>query len=395
MLPELGATTASPRPPPRCRSPRTCCRSRPSCWCPARSASAGAGGGRSPSRYARLRAGLGGLRAGRRRCPLFLGGAGAAGRRERVHHPAAARRARDGRARRSGWGGRWAGSGRCRPPGQTSAPLDRRARRGGGLAAARSSGWPGRRGAARAGRDPCTTAAAVGARRGCASALRPAGAARRASSPRVGVGLSRRAELPGRAAAGGAVRASAPSGRGLVLTGLGVAGIADGPRWSAAGVDRIGPRRSVLLGRRARGARGRRAWVSRPTSGWSPLLWAVGGVGHPARARRGQRAGAALGGGEPGRIDVGGARRSGSAVARRSPVVVTPIYHADPLAGFLIPAALLAVVVPVALPRAGRSPYPADARPAGTLSASSTVSSPSPRSSGRGQAPRTASRARA
>jgi hypothetical protein len=34
-----------------------------------------------------------------------------------------------------------------------------------------------------------------------------------------------------------------------------------------------------------------------------------------------------------------------------SPVAITPIYHADPLAGFLIPAALLAVAVPVALPR--------------------------------------------
>jgi hypothetical protein len=36
--------------------------------------------------------------------------------------------------------------------------------------------------------------------------------------------------------------------------------------------------------------------------------------------------------------------------AAASPVVVTPIYHADPLAGFLVPAALLAVVVPIAVP---------------------------------------------
>ena len=35
-----------------------------------------------------------------------------------------------------------------------------------------------------------------------------------------------------------------------------------------------------------------------------------------------------------------------------SPVAITPIYHADPLAGFLVPAALLAVAVPLALPRA-------------------------------------------
>jgi hypothetical protein len=33
-----------------------------------------------------------------------------------------------------------------------------------------------------------------------------------------------------------------------------------------------------------------------------------------------------------------------------SPVAITPIYHADPLAGFLVPAALLALAVPAALP---------------------------------------------
>ena len=32
-----------------------------------------------------------------------------------------------------------------------------------------------------------------------------------------------------------------------------------------------------------------------------------------------------------------------------SPVVVTPVYHADPLAGFLVPAALLAAGVPTVL----------------------------------------------
>jgi hypothetical protein len=38
--------------------------------------------------------------------------------------------------------------------------------------------------------------------------------------------------------------------------------------------------------------------------------------------------------------------------AALSPLAITPIYHADPLAGFLVPAALLAVAVPIALPRA-------------------------------------------
>jgi hypothetical protein len=37
-----------------------------------------------------------------------------------------------------------------------------------------------------------------------------------------------------------------------------------------------------------------------------------------------------------------------------SPLAITPIYHADPLAAFLVPAALLAVAVPAALPRGRR-----------------------------------------
>jgi MFS family permease len=40
-------------------------------------------------------------------------------------------------------------------------------------------------------------------------------------------------------------------------------------------------------------------------------------------------------------------RFSGAAL---SPVVITPVYHAEPLAGFLLPAALLAVAVPALLP---------------------------------------------
>jgi hypothetical protein len=44
-------------------------------------------------------------------------------------------------------------------------------------------------------------------------------------------------------------------------------------------------------------------------------------------------------------------RFGGGALA---PVAITPIYHADPLAGFLLPAALLAATVPLALPRTPR-----------------------------------------
>ena len=55
--------------------------------------------------------------------PLFLGGAGAAGRRERVHHPAAARRAGEHRARRTRLGRALGWFGSMQAAGQTSAPL--------------------------------------------------------------------------------------------------------------------------------------------------------------------------------------------------------------------------------------------------------------------------------
>jgi MFS family permease len=38
--------------------------------------------------------------------------------------------------------------------------------------------------------------------------------------------------------------------------------------------------------------------------------------------------------------------------AAASPVAFTPVYHLDPIAGFLVPAALLAVTAPVVLGRA-------------------------------------------
>jgi hypothetical protein len=45
-------------------------------------------------------------------------------------------------------------------------------------------------------------------------------------------------------------------------------------------------------------------------------------------------------------------RFSGAALA---PVAITPVYHAEPVAGFLLPAVLLAVAVPTILPR---TPHP-------------------------------------
>jgi MFS family permease len=138
------------------------------------------------------------------------------------------------------------------------------------------------------------------------------------------------------------------SGRGLVLTGLGIAGIL-AARLVGGGVDRTGPRRCVLLG----GALGTLVVVGvgvAPAIWQVAVLWAIGGVATQL-VLVGINAMVLRSGGENqgGSMSVVSAVRFAGAAA--SPVVVTPIYHADPLAGFLIPAALLAVVLPVALPR--------------------------------------------
>jgi MFS family permease len=137
--------------------------------------------------------------------------------------------------------------------------------------------------------------------------------------------------------------------RGAVLTGLGVAGLLSA-RLVGGGVDTIGPRRSVLLGA------GLGALVVAGV-GLAPAVWAVtavwtlGGVatqlvlvGVNALVLR------AAAGNPGGSMSVVQAVRFGGAAL--SPLAITPIYHADPLAGFLVPAALLAVAVPIALPRA-------------------------------------------
>ena len=132
------------------------------------------------------------------------GGAGAAGRGQRVHHTAAARRARQLGPAGSGWGGRWAGSGRCR----------RRAR----PRRLCSVGWPrswtgGWRSSgsrwwlsARRGRHPAAATRPGAARHRLRTALRPVGAADGAGGG-AGVGVPVRAGLPGGAAAGGGFRA--------------------------------------------------------------------------------------------------------------------------------------------------------------------------------------------
>jgi MFS family permease len=135
--------------------------------------------------------------------------------------------------------------------------------------------------------------------------------------------------------------------RGLVLTGLGVAGLLTA-RLVGGGVDRIGARRSVLLG----AGIGVLVVVGvgvLPTVWLVALAWALGGVATQL-VLVGVNAMVLGSGGlnRGGAVSMVQAVRFGAGAL--SPLAITPIYHADPLAGFLVPAALLAVAVPVALP---------------------------------------------
>jgi MFS family permease len=134
--------------------------------------------------------------------------------------------------------------------------------------------------------------------------------------------------------------------RGLVLTGLGIAGMLSA-RLVGSLVDRIGARRCVLLGAGA-GAGLVLAIGVAPAPAFVAVLWAVGGaatqlvlVGVNALVLR---SGAGNRGGSMSVVQA--VRFAGGALA---PAVVTPIYAAEPVAGFVLPAVLLALAVPVAL----------------------------------------------
>jgi MFS family permease len=135
--------------------------------------------------------------------------------------------------------------------------------------------------------------------------------------------------------------------RGLVLTAAGVAGLLTA-RLVGGGVDRIGPRRSVLVGA-GLGAVVVVAVGALPAVWMVAVAWAVGGVAtqlvlvgiNALVLRSPQNRGGAV-------SVVQAVRFGGGAL---SPVAIIPIYHADPLAGFLVPAALLAGMVPALLPR--------------------------------------------
>ncbi|WP_132427162.1 MFS transporter [Pseudonocardia endophytica] len=147
-----------------------------------------------------------------------------------------------------------------------------------------------------------------------------------------------------------------PGARGLVLTGLGVAGILTA-RMIGGAVDRVGARRCVLAGA-VSGA------LLIAGVGIVPVLWIVVALWTLA----GVSSQLVLVGvnalvlGDVGPGNTGGAmsvvqalRFGGGSFA---PVGITPIYHADPIAGFLVPAGLLAAGVPALLATRRHAPAP-------------------------------------
>jgi MFS family permease len=135
--------------------------------------------------------------------------------------------------------------------------------------------------------------------------------------------------------------------RGLMLTGLGVVGMLSA-RLVGGLVDRVGARRCVLLGAGV-GAGLVLAIGVAPTAALVAVLWALGGtatqlvlVGVNSLVLR---SGAANRGGSMSVVQA--VRFAGGALA---PAALTPLYANEPVAGFVLPALLLAIVVPLALP---------------------------------------------
>ncbi|MGW0518565.1 MFS transporter [Crossiella sp. NPDC003009] len=141
--------------------------------------------------------------------------------------------------------------------------------------------------------------------------------------------------------------------RGLVLTGFGLTGILTA-RAVGRAIDRFGARSCVLTGTVAGG-------VLLAGVGLAPslvavgLLWAAAGpamqlimVGLNALVLAGN------GDNRGGAVSVVQSLRFGGGAL--SPVAFVPVYHLDPLAAFLLPAALLLTTAPVVLPRMPPAP---------------------------------------
>ena len=149
--------------------------------------------------------------------------------------------------------------------------------------------------------------------------------------------------------------ALSPGERGLVLTGLGMAGILTA-RMIGGAVDRVGARRCVLAGALSGAVLIAGVGIV-PVLAVVVVLWTLAGISSQL-VLVGVNA---LVLGEVGAANTGGAmsvvqalRFGGGSFA---PVGITPIYHADPVAGFVVPATLLVTAVPALL--ATRSRHPA------------------------------------
>lgn len=141
--------------------------------------------------------------------------------------------------------------------------------------------------------------------------------------------------------------------RGLLLTGFGVSGVVFA-RVAGAAIDRVGARRCVLLGGLAGGVLVAGVGLS-PSLPLLAVLWAGAGVASQfvlvglnalvlAFAPADRRGGAVS--------VVQALRFLGGGAA---PTVVTPVYAAIPVAGFLLPAALLVAALPL-VPRLPKPP---------------------------------------
>jgi MFS family permease len=136
--------------------------------------------------------------------------------------------------------------------------------------------------------------------------------------------------------------------RGLVLTGLGVVGILTA-RVAGSAIDRVGARRCVIVGAVLGGLLLAGVGLV-PVVGLVGVLWALAGI--PSQLLLVGVNALVLGGAETrggGAVSVVQSLRFFGAAA--SPVALPPVYHAEPAAAFLAPAAVLIAAVPALVPR--------------------------------------------
>jgi len=144
-----------------------------------------------------------------------------------------------------------------------------------------------------------------------------------------------------------------PAPRGALLTGFGIAGILSARRVGVL-VDRIGATTTVLIGSISGAALVIVIGIA-PTLWLVAAAWFVAGVASQCVL---VGVNAAVLGGEGrnrgGAVSVVQAFRFGGGAA--TPMALTPLYAAAPVASFVLPALLLAIVAPLAMPKDGAPP---------------------------------------